>query len=67
MKKTPSSQPDAAGGAPAPQDSAVAIASDEYSGLGGSYVFDPATGKRTRVEGPDQRDPAPAATDTEEK
>lgn len=67
MKKSPSSQPDVAGGAPAPHDSATAIASDEYSGLGGSYVFDPATGKRTRVEGPDKHDPAPAAPEAEEK
>lgn len=61
MKRTPSSQPESADGATAPLDSAAAIVSDEYSGLGGSYVFDPATGKRTRVEGPDHQNPAPTA------
>lgn len=35
----------------------VDIQNDEYRGVGGSYVFDPATGKRTRVE--------PAQADTE--
>lgn len=25
---------------------------DEYSGQGGSYIYDPATGKRMRVEEP---------------
>lgn len=34
---------------PAPVD----IQNDEYRGMGGSYIIDPATGKRTRVEGPD--------------
>lgn len=29
------------------------IQNDEYRGMGGSYVIDPATGKRIRVEGPD--------------
>lgn len=26
------------------------IATDEFAGHGGSYIYDPATGKRTRVE-----------------
>lgn len=26
------------------------IATDEFAGQGGSYIYDPATGKRTRVE-----------------
>ena len=30
----------------------VDIQNDEYHGMGGSYIIDPATGKRTRVEGP---------------
>lgn len=34
---------------PAPVD----IQNDEYRGMGGSYVIDPATGKRIRAEGPD--------------
>lgn len=29
-----------------------AIPVDEYHGMGGSYVIDPATGKRIRVAGP---------------
>lgn len=33
-------------------DSASVIASDEFAGLAGSFVFDPATGKRTPVAGP---------------
>lgn len=33
-------------------DSASAIASDEFSGQAGSFVFDPATGKRTPAAGP---------------
>ena len=36
-----------------------AIPVDEYHGMGGSYVIDPETGKRTRVSGPDL-DEAPA-------
>lgn len=31
----------------------VDIQNDEYRGEGGSYVFDPVAGKRTRVEEPD--------------
>lgn len=35
--------------APAPQDPVVAaLTSDEFAGQGGSFVFDPETGKRTR-------------------
>lgn len=30
----------------------VDVQNDEYRGMGGSYVFDPATGKRTRIAGP---------------
>lgn len=26
---------------------------DEYHGMGGSYIIDPDTGKRTRIAGPD--------------
>ncbi|MBL8500030.1 MAG: hypothetical protein JNL77_05490 [Nitrosomonas sp.] len=33
---------------------APVIPVDEFHGLGGSYVIDPATGKRTRVAGPDE-------------
>lgn len=29
-----------------------AIPVDEYHGMGGSYVIDPATGTRIRIEGP---------------
>lgn len=34
-------------------DQLVDVQNDEYRGMGGSYVFDPATGKRTRIAGPD--------------
>lgn len=40
---------------------------DEYAGQGGSYLLDPATGKRTlveRTEDPADR-PAPAAPETD--
>lgn len=30
----------------------IVIPVDKYHGIGGSYVIDPATGKRTRIEGP---------------
>lgn len=44
---------------------------DEYHGLGGSYVIDPATGKRTRVDGPnvgaDGIHPGTATETTEEE
>lgn len=30
----------------------VDIQDDEYRGMGGSYIVDPATGKRTRIEEP---------------
>jgi len=39
----------------APPDPAPALPpwiADEHAGLGGDYVFDPATGRRTRVGGP---------------
>lgn len=29
-----------------------AVPVDEWHGMGGSYVIDPATGKRIRIEGP---------------
>ncbi|MCE7915421.1 MAG: hypothetical protein DYH15_12280 [Nitrosomonas sp. PRO4] len=32
-----------------PEQNAVDIQNDEFRGHGGSYVFDPATGKRTPV------------------
>lgn len=32
-------------------EQAPKIPEDEYHGMGGSYVIDPATGKRTRVAG----------------
>lgn len=35
-----------------------AIPVDEYHGMGGSYVIDPATGKRVRIAGPDSARPA---------
>lgn len=34
---------------PAP-DAAIAVPSDEFAGQGGSYLVDPATGRRTRME-----------------
>lgn len=40
-------------------EQAPKIPVDEYHGMGGSYVIDPETGKRTRVAGPDLND-APA-------
>lgn len=43
---TKTRQPD-----PGPQkDLSEAMATDEYAGKGGSYTFDPATGKRTPSE-----------------
>lgn len=30
---------------------------DEFHGVAGSYLYDPATGKRTRVDGPDLNQP----------
>lgn len=42
----------------------VDIQNDEYRGMGGSYVFDTDTGKRTRIAGPelDQKSPLEAET-----
>lgn len=55
----------------APQQ-APTVPVDEYHGMGGSYVIDPVTGKRTRVAGPDLDDvpgeasgAATESTDTE--
>jgi hypothetical protein len=52
MRKT-KSQPQPASevqtSAPTPQDPVVAaLTSDEFAGQGGSFVFDPETGKRAR-------------------
>jgi hypothetical protein len=41
-----------------PEQPAVDIQNDEHRGVGGSYIFDPVTGKRTRVAGPDLDQPA---------
>ncbi len=44
------------------------IQNDEYRGHGGSYIIDPATGKRQRVEGPgvlDNADTEHAITEEE--
>lgn len=35
------------------QPARIDIHDDEYRGVGGCYVVDPATGKRTRIAGPD--------------
>ncbi|MGE8365988.1 hypothetical protein [Cupriavidus sp.] len=35
-----------------PLDSEIAIGTDEYAGVAGSFVFDPATGRRTPTAGP---------------
>lgn len=35
-----------------PDQNPADIQDDEYRGVGGSYIIDPDTGKRTRVEGP---------------
>lgn len=66
-RKTPeSAAADAAIEVPeqAPADSASVLASDEYAGLGGSYIFDPVSGKRTPA--PSQADPAPETTPEKE-
>lgn len=34
------------------QSAGVDIQDDEHRGVGGSYVFDPVSGKRTRIEEP---------------
>lgn len=49
MAKTKEQKPDAAG---TEQQKPVDIQNDEHRGQGGSYVFDPETGKRTRIAGP---------------
>jgi hypothetical protein len=36
---------------------------DEFDGVGGSYLFDPATGKRTRIDESASAEPAPVAGD----
>lgn len=43
-----------------PDQNPVDIQDDEHRGVGGSYIFDPATGKRTRIE-----EPAPAEPNVE--
>ncbi len=49
-----------------PEALAVDIQNDEFRGIGGSYVFDSATGKRQRVAGPDLNDQAASQqTETE--
>lgn len=35
----------------ASEETAIDIQDDEYRGMGGSYILDPKTGKRTRAEG----------------
>lgn len=35
-----------------PENPAIDIQNDEFRGMGGSYIFDPATGKRIRIAGP---------------
>ncbi|MDF3024805.1 MAG: hypothetical protein K0R10_2166 [Alphaproteobacteria bacterium] len=47
-KKTDSAQEAATPAAPA-KSALDAIRVDEYAGQGGSYLFDPATGKRTPI------------------
>lgn len=47
-KKTDSAQEAAAPATPA-KDALDAIRTDEYAGKGGSYLFDPITGKRTPI------------------
>lgn len=42
-----------------------AIPVDEYHGMGGSYVIDPETCKRTRVAGPDLDDAPAEELDTQ--
>jgi hypothetical protein len=44
MTKTKESEPQQQ------KDLAEAMATDEHAGKGGSYVFDPATGKRTPTQ-----------------
>lgn len=42
----------------------VDVQADEFRGVGGSYIFDPKAGRRTRVEGQPLKEadaPAPAA------
>lgn len=47
MAKIKESKPDKT-----PELKTVDIQNDEHRGIGGSYVFDPDTGKRTRIAGP---------------
>lgn len=41
--------------------------SDEFRGLGGSYVVDPDTGKRQRVSGPELQQPATEIEESNEE
>lgn len=66
MAKTKRPDPESAA------EQAPKIPVDEWHGMGGSYVIDPETGKRTRVSGPDldkapaeESDTATESTDTE--
>lgn len=43
---------DALSAAGAPLDADSVIATDEYAGIAGSFVFDPETGMRTPTAGP---------------
>jgi len=40
------------GGTGLPPNPTIDIQNDEFRGMGGSYIIDPATGKRVRMEGP---------------
>ena len=40
---------------------------DEHHGMGGTYTVDPATGKRTLVDGSRTEPPKPAEANTEAK
>lgn len=50
--------PAASAAAPVPPPTVQTPARDEYTGIGGTYVRDPVTGKRARYQPPEA--PAPA-------
>ena len=63
MAKTKEQKPDVEN---APEQKPVDIQNDEHRGIGGRYVFDAATGKRTRVAGPDLETAPVQATESNE-
>jgi hypothetical protein len=62
-----SSAQGAAEGTVQPVDKIAIITTDEHAGVGGSFVLDPATGQRARVEFTKNADDAAATEKTEKE